>query len=155
MYRTITDEAFSRSPECPFIIDEPSMAKFRDRLSIYEKEKTLLSPDAQVGVRKSIAVALGERKDFTPVGTIQAIVYPYSVDVGRIVDGLCGPIRPFEDFSSGELDRGSGTMSMDLETEDDTPSTPSELSLSSKAVGSKAHEDGSADWIGGSSDRKL
>ena len=155
MYRTITDKAFSMSPECPFIIDEKSMNNLRSRLSRFEEEKTLLSPDAQVGVRKSIAVALGEMKDSTPVGTIQAVVYPYSVDVERIVDGLCGPIRPFEIFSSGELDGGSGTMSMDLETECDAPSTPSELLLSSKAVGSKAHEDGSADWVGGSSDRKL
>jgi hypothetical protein len=137
MYRTLTDLAYSRSPECPFIVDELSMAELRSRLDKYENENALLSSDAQVGVRKSIAAALGQRKGSMPEGTIRAVVYPYSVDFEQVVENLCGPRRPFQPFSVGELDNGSGTMSMDLGTEDNTPSTPSELPPSSKAVGSK------------------
>ena len=100
------------------------MADLRNRLHRYENEKTLLPPDAQMGVRKSIAAALGERKGSRSDGKIYAVMYPCSVDVERIVDGLCGPHRAFETFSVGEEDSGSGTMSMDLGTEYDTPSTP-------------------------------
>ena len=47
-----------------------------------------------------------------------------SVDVERVVDSLCGPRQPFETFSIGKDDSGSGTISMYLGTEYDTPSTP-------------------------------
>ena len=156
MYRTITDLVYSRSPECPFIIDELSMAHLRNRLHEYENENTLLSADAQTGVRKSIAAALGERRGLTPDGEIHAVAYPYSVDVERIVDGLCGPRQPFETFSIGEDDSGSGTMSMDLGTEDDTPPTPPEGLLTSKAVGSRVYvEIASAGRVDSSPGREL
>jgi len=74
------------------------MMDLHRRLLRYENENTLLSPDAQTGVRKSIAAALGERKGSTQEGNIYAVVYPYSVDVERIVDGLCGLVchsKPF------------------------------------------------------------
>jgi hypothetical protein len=74
MYRTVTDLAYSRSPECPFIIDEPSMADLRSRLDGYE-ENTLLPPDAQIGMRKLIAAALGERKGRTPEGRGKQVVW--------------------------------------------------------------------------------
>ena len=135
MQRTIMDLAFSRSLQCPFMVDEVAMANLRNRLHRYGNENTLLSPDAQVGMRKSIAAALGEWKGLMPEGETYA-VYPCSVDVEHIVDGLCGP-RPLpESFPVDELDQGSGTMSMDLGTEDDTPSIPSELSTPLKVVGS-------------------
>ena len=51
---------------------------------------TLLQPDARIGVRKSAAAALGERTGPVPEGNIHAVVYPYSVDVERIADGLWG-----------------------------------------------------------------
>ena len=140
MYRTITDLAYSRSPECLFIVDEQSMADLRSCLHRCENEKTLVPPDAQTEVRKSIAAALGERKGWTSDGKIYAVMYPCSVDVERIVDGLCGPHRAFETFSVGEDDSESGTMSMDLGTEYDTPSTPptpSKLSTSPGIIGSK------------------
>lgn len=137
MYRAVTDLAYSRSPECPFIVNEQSMMDLRRRLLRYENENTLLSPDAQTGVRKSIAAALGERKGLTQEGGIYAAVYPYSVDVERIVDGLCGPRLPFETFPVTVPDNGSGTMSMDLGTEDGTQSTSLELPPLSKAVGSR------------------
>ena len=105
MYRTVTDLAYSRSPECPF---ELSTADLRSRLYKYENEKTLLPPDTQIGVRKSIAAALGKRKGPRPEGKIHAVVYPYSVDVERIVDGLWGPRQPFAD----KIDSRSGTMLM-------------------------------------------
>jgi len=155
MYRTVTDLVFSRSPECPFIVDEPSMAELRNRLDQYENENILLSPDAQVGVRKSVAAALGERKGSTLGGQLHAVVYPYSVDVERIVDNLCGPRRAPQD----EFDSGSGTMTMDLGTEDNTLSTPSEFSPPlSRVVGSKIYETtdaGSRADVSFSNSRKL
>ena len=155
MYRTITDLEYSRSPECPFIVDEPSMADLRSCLYRYEKEKTLLSADAQTGVRKSVAAALGERKGSTPNGKLP-VVYPYSMDVNRIVDGLHEPRRPFEYFSTGEPDHGPGAMSMDLGIVYETPSTASGLPPSLKAVGSKVRgEVRGADRVGGSLDSKL
>ena len=141
MYRTVTDLVYSRSSECPFIVDEPSMAELRSRLDQFENENTLLSPDAQVGVRKSVASALGERKDSTLGGQPHAAVYPYSVDVERIVDNLCGPRRPPQFSLFDEFDGGSGTMTADVGTEDNTPSTPSEFSPPlSRVVGSKTYE---------------
>ena len=141
MYRTLTDLDYSRSPECPFIVDELSMEEFRNCLPKYENQKTLLPPDAQIGVRKSIAAALGDRKGSTPDGEVHAVVYPYSMDVERIVDSLCGPRYPSQTSSFEEPDSGSGTMSMDLGTEDDTLSTPSDLPPSLRAVGSKVCEE--------------
>ena len=116
---------------------EVAMANLRNRLHRYGNENTLLSPDAQVGMRKWIAAALGERKGSMSEGETYA-VYPCSVDVEHIVDGLCGP-RPLpESFPVDELDLGPGTMLMDLGTdsEDDTPSIPSELPTPLKVVGS-------------------
>ena len=76
-----------------------------------------------------------ERKGSMSEGETYA-VYPYSVDVKHIVDGLCGP-RPLpESFPVDKLDRGSGTMSMDLGTEDGSLSIPSELPTPLKIVGS-------------------
>jgi len=155
MYRTITDLVYSRSPECPFIVDKPSMAELRNRLDKYENENTLLSPDAQIGVRKSVAAALGERKGSTLEGEVYAVVYPYSVDIERIVDNLCGPRRPPQGSPFDELDSGSGTMTMDLGTEDNTPSTPSEFSPLSKVVGSKVYEIMGAGRVDVSSGRRL
>ena len=114
------------------------MGGLRNRLDAYKNEKTLLSLDAQVGLRKSIAAALGEKKGPTSGENIHA-VYPYSVDVERIVDGLCGPRQPSETSSVDEPDSISGTMSMDLGTEYDTPQTSPEPSSPSKAVGSKIY----------------
>ena len=138
MYKTVTDPAYSGSPECPFIVDELLMARLRNRLHTYKDEKTLLTLDAQSGLRKSIAAALGERKGSTSKGSVHT-VYPYSVDVERIVDDLCGPRQPSETSSVGEADSGSGTMSMDLGTEYDTPQTSPEPSSPSKAVGPKIY----------------
>ena len=135
MQRTIMDLAFSRSLQCPFMVDEIAMANLRNRLHRYGSENTLLSPDAQVGMRKSIAAALGERKGSISEGETYA-VYPCSVDVEHIVDGLCGPCPLPESFPVDELDRGSGTMSMDLGTEDSNPSILSELPTPLRVVGS-------------------
>ena len=66
---------------------------------------TLLQPDAQIEVRKSAAAALWERTGPVPERNIHAIVYPYSVDVERIADGLWGVDK---------IDNGSDTMSVDL-----------------------------------------
>ena len=52
------------------------------------------------------------------------------------MDGLCGPRPSPESLPVDELDRGSGTMSMDLGTEGGGPSTPSELPTPLKIVGS-------------------
>ena len=131
MYRTVTDLAYSRSSECPFIIDELSMADLRGWLHKYENEKILLPRDAQVGMRKSIAAALGKKKGRTPEGKIHAVAYPYSTDAERTADGLWGLRQPFTD----EIGSGSGTMSMDLCTEDGSPSIPPELPTSSKTTG--------------------
>ena len=156
MYRTVTDLEYSRSPECPFIVDEPSMADLRSCLYRYEKEKTLLSTDAQTGVRKSVAAAFVERKGLTPNGTLPIAVYPYSMDVNRIVDGLREPRRPFEYFSAGEPDHGSGAMSMDLGIVYEAPPTASGLPPSSKAVGLKVRgEVGGADRVDGCPGSKL
>jgi hypothetical protein len=141
MYKTLTDLKYSKSPECPFIVDESSIAEIRSRLDIYENKNTLLSPDAQVGARKSIAAALRKRKLSIPGGKIPAIVYPYDADVERIAGGLRGPRRPSQTSSPDEIDNGSGTMSMDLGTEDGTSLTPSEWSSPSKAVGSRICEE--------------
>ena len=141
MYRTITDLAYSRSAECPFVVDEISMEKLRSSLCKFENEKTLLSPDAQIGVRKSVAAALGRRKDLTHGGEVYDVVYPYSVDFEGIVDGLCGPRLPPEIPPVYEDDRGSGTMSMDLGTEDETPLTPLEIPSMLGVVGSKVCEE--------------
>lgn len=135
MYRTLTDLSYSRSPECPFVVDEPAMARLRVRIDDYEKEDDLLPGDAQIGMRKSIAAALGERKDYTPGRKIPAAVYICSVDLEQIVDNLCGPSHSFKTSSPDEPDSGSGTVSMDLGSEDDTSS---EQTISSKAVGSKS-----------------
>ncbi|KAF9777728.1 hypothetical protein BJ322DRAFT_1095473 [Thelephora terrestris] len=135
-HRTITDLAFSRSSECPFIVDEAAMSNLRSRLRKFGNENAFLSPDAQVGMRKSIAAALGEMKSLVPEREAHAVIYPYSVDVLRLVDGLCGPRLLPQSLQVDELDGGSGTMSMDLGTEDDTPSTPSELPSQLKVVGS-------------------
>jgi len=62
MYRTITDSKYSESLECPFVIDTPSMGILRRKICEYENDRTFLSPDAQIGMRKSIATALGECK---------------------------------------------------------------------------------------------
>ena len=141
MCRTITDSAYSLSPECPFLIDEISMANFRSNLYKYENEKALISPDAQIGVRKSIAAALGERKSSMQDGGIRAVFYPCSVDIERLVDSLCGLRLPLDNISADEHDRGSGTMSMDLgtEDEDETPLTPPDMPSLPKAVRSKVH----------------
>ena len=155
MYRTVMDWAYSRSPECPFVVDELSMVVLRNHLHKYKNENTLVSSDAQTGLRKSIAAALGERKGSAPSEMVHAVAYPYSVDVEAIVDGLCGPRSPFENFPANQLDSGSGTMSMDLGTEDDAPSTPSELPPSSKAVGSKIEEVTGAYRVDDSPNRKL
>jgi hypothetical protein len=150
MYRTVTDLAYSRSPECPFIVDEMSMANLRSRLCKYENEDTFLSLDAQTGVRKSIAAALGERRSLVQEGGACDALYPYSVDVERIVDDLCGPRLPPETLSVDEDDRGSWTMSMDLGTEDDTPLTPPEMQSLLKVVRSKVcGEVADADGVGG------
>ena len=150
---TLTDLKYSRSPECPFIVDESSIAEIRSRLDVYKNKNTLLSPDAQVGARKSIAAALGKKKHPTPGGNLPAIVYPYDTDVERIAGGLHGPRRPSQTSSPDEIDDGSGTMSMDLGTEDGTLLTPSERSSPSKAVGSKICEQVAAGvgvgWITG------
>lgn len=135
MYRTVTDFDYSRSPECPFIVDEVSMADLRICLHRYENENTLLSADAQIGVRKSIAAALGERKGLRE-GRAHAIVYPCSVDVERLVDDICGPCLTFGSFPVDETD-GSGTMSMDLGTEYDTDSSPPMPPSRPKAIGSE------------------
>ena len=134
MQRTIMDLAFSRTLQCPFIVGKIAMANLHNRLHRYGNENALLSPDAQVGMRKLIAAALGERKGLMPEGETYA-VYPCSVDVEHVVDRLCGP-RPLpESFLVDELDWGSGTISMDSGTDDDTPSIPSELPTPLKAVG--------------------
>ena len=88
MYRTVTVLAYSRSPEYLFTVDELSMADLRSWPHIYENEMALLQPDAQIGVRKSAAAALGERMGPIPGGNIHAVVYPYSVDAERIAGGL-------------------------------------------------------------------
>ena len=64
------------------------MADLRSWFHKYENEKTLLSPDARVGVRKSIAAAMGGRKGPRPEGKTYVLVYPYSVDVERIVNSV-------------------------------------------------------------------
>ncbi|KAF9784107.1 hypothetical protein BJ322DRAFT_1068656 [Thelephora terrestris] len=135
-HRTIMDLAFSRSLQCPFIVDEAAMSNLRCRLRKLGNENAFLSPDAQVGMRKSIAAALGELKSLVPEGEAYAVIYPYSVDAERLVDGLCGHCLLPESLQVDELDGGSGTMSMDLGTEDDIPSTPSELPSQLKVVGS-------------------
>jgi len=158
MYRTVTDLLYSISPECPFIVDEPSMAELRSRLNQYKDETVLLSPDAQVGVMKSVAAALGERKGSTLGGQPHAVMCLYSVDVERIVDNLCGPRQPPQVPPFDEFDSGSGTMTMDLGTEDDTPSTPSEFSPPlSRVVGSKIYQvtDAGRVDVSLSSSRKL
>jgi hypothetical protein len=137
MYRTITDLVYSRSPECPFVVDEVSMAEFRGSLHRYENENTFLSPDAQVGVRKSIAAALGERRGLRE-GEIHVALYPYSVDAESLVDGLCGPRLPVESYPIEEVDNGSGTMSMELGTEYDTPSISPGVSSPPEVVGTEA-----------------
>ena len=131
------------------------MAVLRGRIHKYENENTLLSSDAQTGFRKSVVTTLGERKGSTPSGMVHAVVYPYSVDAEGIVDGLCGPRSPFENSPACHFDVGSGTMSMDLGTEDDAPSTPSELPPPSKVVGSKIWEATGADMVDGSPGRRL
>lgn len=140
MYRTVTDLAYSRSPECPFIVDEVSMTKLRSRLSTYENEKTLVAPDAQIGVRKSIAAALGGRKGFTQEGEAYAIVHPCSVDLERLVEDLCGPRLQPENIAHEQYG-GSGTMSMDLGTDYETPQTPPDMQPLLKVVGSKVCEE--------------
>lgn len=112
------------------------MSNLRSRLRKFGNENAFLSPDAQVGMRRSIAAALGEMKSLVPEREAYAVIYPYSVDAERLVDGLCGPRLLPESLPVDELDRGSGTMSMDLGTEDDTPSTPPELPSQLKVVGS-------------------
>ena len=157
MYRTVTDLVYSRSPECPFTVNEPSMAELRNLLDQYKDENAWLPPDAQVGVRKSVAAALGERKGSALRVQLDAAAYPYSVDVERIVDNLCGPHRAPQVPPFDESDSGSGTMTMDLGTEYNTLSTPSESSPPSRVVGSKIYEVtdvGSAD-VSLSSSRKL
>lgn len=89
MYRTVTDLAYSRSPECPFIVNEPAMANFRSQLDKYEDKKAMLPRDAQAGVKKSIAAALGEKRP-APEGKIHAVACPYPVDAGCIADGIRG-----------------------------------------------------------------
>ena len=129
-HRTIKDLAYSRSPECPFIVNKISMADLRGSLRRYEDANSLLSPDAQVGLRKSIAAALGERRG-SQQWESYAAAYPYSVDAENLVEGLCGP-RLLESLP----DDGSGTMSMDLGTECDTPSIPPAMPLP-ESVGSE------------------
>lgn len=131
MYRTITDLAYSRSPECPFIVDERSMANLRSCLYKYENERTLLSADAQTGMRKSIAAALGEKKSSMSEGESRAVVYPSSVDAKRSMDGLCGPRQRLETIE--ETDSESDTI-----TGRDTPSIPLEPPTLSKVIGSRA-----------------
>lgn len=141
MYKTITDSAYSRSHECPFIVDEISMANFRNTLWKYQNENLILPRDAQVGVRKSVAAALGEWKGLVQEGEVGGTLYPYSVDFERLVDDLCGPRLPPETHSVDGDDRGSWTMSMDLGSEDETPLTPPEIPSMLKAVGTKAREE--------------
>lgn len=122
------------------------MTDLRNCLHRYEDESALLSSDAQIGVRKSIAAALGERKDL-PEGRTHAVVYPHSVDAEHLVDNLCGPRLTFGNFPVDETDDGSGTMSMDLGTEYNTDSTPPVPLLRPKAIGSEVHVDcREADW---------
>lgn len=137
MYRTIIDEKYSKSPECPFTVHKSSMDELRESLGKYKNEKTLCPPDAQLGVRKAIVAALGDWKHSIPEGEVCA-VFPYSMDVGRVVDGLGGPSQPSKTPSADGLDSNSGTMSMDLDTEDGTQSTLLELLPSPKAVGLRA-----------------
>lgn len=154
MYRTVTDLTYSRSPECPFIVDEPSMASFRSCLYKYENEKTSLSPDAQIGVRKSIAAALGRRKGLISDEEVCSVDYPCSVDIESLVDSLCGPRLPPQDFSIDEHDRG--TMSMDLGTEDDGPQTPLETPSLWDVVRSKVCEEvAGADRVDNSFSRNM
>jgi len=91
------------------------MADLRSRLQACEK--TLLPPDAQVGLRKLIAAALGMRKGPTPEKNIHAVVYPYPVDAQHTMNRVWGPRQSF----TNETDSGSGTMSMDLGTEASSP----------------------------------
>ena len=90
------------------------MADLRSRLQACKK--TLLPPDAQIGLRKLIAAALGRRKGPTPERKIHAVVYPYPTQ--HIMNSVWGPPQSVAD----ETDNGSGTMSMDLGTEDSSPS---------------------------------
>lgn len=82
MKKTVDDLAYSRSPECPFVINEKAMGDFR-RFVKYTDDKTLLPPDAQDGVKKSIAAALKGRK-------IHAVMHLYPVDAGHIANGFVG-----------------------------------------------------------------
>ena len=141
MYRTVTDLAYSGSPECPFIVDKVPMTNLRNLLCKYQNKNTSLSPDAQIGMRKSVAAALGERKGLRHEGEVFTDFYPYSVDVERLVDGLCGSHLPPESFCVEEDDRESGTMSMDLGTEDETPLTPPEMPSLLKTIESKVCEE--------------
>ena len=141
MNRTITNLAYSGSPECPFIVVKVPMANLRNLLCKYQNKNTSLSPDAQIGMRKSVAAALGERKGLRHVGEVCTDFYPYSVDVEHLVDGLCGSHPSTKNFCVEEDDRESGTMSMDSGTEDETPLTPSEMLLLLKTIESKVCEE--------------
>jgi len=95
------------------------MKDLRNRLYKYENQSTLLSPDAQTGLRKSIAAALGERKGSTP--SARTVAYPSSVDVERSVYDPWGPRQWFGTLSVDETDSGSDTMSNDSGTVRGTP----------------------------------
>jgi len=67
------------------------MKDLHNRLYKYEDQPTLLSPDAQTGLRKSITAALGERKGSTPSARTVAwysIGWFSDTDQGDCVVGL-------------------------------------------------------------------
>lgn len=78
MKKTVTDPAYSRSPECPFIINEKAMGDLRKKYDKCKDKNTMLPPDAQDGIKKSIAAALKERKRPTPEGKIHPVGPSYT-----------------------------------------------------------------------------
>lgn len=66
------------------------MEELRGSLCKYRNENTLLSHNAQIGVRKSVATALE--------GGVYGAVYLFSVDFEGSVNGLCGPRLLDENF---------------------------------------------------------
>jgi len=88
MYETVTNLAYSKSPECPFIINETAMRELRSQLYKYG-DKTMLPPDAQNGVKKSIAAALGGKRP-TSEGNIYTVAYSYPVSAEHIAGSFVG-----------------------------------------------------------------
>ena len=71
-----------------------SMEELRSSLCKYENENTLLSPDAQIGVRKSVGTAFGREEGLDAGRWVYGVVYLYSLDFEGIVNGLCNPRLP-------------------------------------------------------------